>query len=161
MTNRSGTDPSFVREQTDKQVRAYSHVNSKADQKATRESHRGTPANEESDVVTTTFEPKNLFLSALPAAEQLRLRPYLAYHRLTQGLVLQEPEERVEHVYFIESGMISLVALMQDGWTAKTRDRSLSAQYEHSIGITETGVVIFTLSPTGLHTPHTAGAEPG
>jgi CRP-like cAMP-binding protein len=120
MTNRSGTDPSFVREQTDKQVRAYSHVNSKADQKATRESHRGRPANEESDVVTTTFEPKNLFLSALPAAEQLRLRPYLAYHRLTQGLVLQEPEDRVEHVYFIEGGMISLVALMQDGAAIET-----------------------------------------
>lgn len=120
MTNRSGTDPSFVREQTDKQVRAYSRVNSEADQKATRESHRGRPANEESDVVTTTFEPKNLFLSALPAAEQLRLRPYLAYHRLTQGLVLQEPEDRVEHVYFIEGGMISLVALMQDGAAIET-----------------------------------------
>lgn len=51
------------------------------------------------------------------------------------------------------------VALMQDGWTAKTRDRSLSAQYEHSIGITETGVEIFTLSPAGLHTPHATGAS--
>ena len=49
------------------------------------------------------------------------------------------------------------VALLSDGWTAVTRDRSLSAQYEHSIGITETGVEIFTLSPTGLHTPHTSG----
>lgn len=41
-----------------------------------------------------------------------------------------------------------------DGWTAATRDRSLSAQFEHSVGVTETGVEIFTLSPTGLHTPH-------
>jgi methionyl aminopeptidase len=49
------------------------------------------------------------------------------------------------------------VALLADGWTAVTRDRSLSAQYEHSIGITETGVEIFTLSPTGQHTPHTSG----
>lgn len=49
------------------------------------------------------------------------------------------------------------VALLSDGWTAVTRDRSLSAQYEHSIGITETGVEIFTLSPAGLHTPHTSG----
>jgi methionyl aminopeptidase len=49
------------------------------------------------------------------------------------------------------------VALLSDGWTAVTRDRSLSAQYEHSIGITETGVEIFTLSPKGLHTPHTSG----
>ncbi len=51
----------------------------------------------------------------------------------------------------------SEVALLSDGWTAVTRDRSLSAQYEHSIGITETGVEIFTLSPTGAHTPHTSG----
>jgi methionyl aminopeptidase len=50
------------------------------------------------------------------------------------------------------------VALLADGWTAVTRDRSLSAQYEHSVGVTETGVEIFTLSPTGLHTPHTSGA---
>ncbi|HVY90026.1 MAG TPA: type I methionyl aminopeptidase [Hyphomonadaceae bacterium] len=50
------------------------------------------------------------------------------------------------------------VVLMADGWTAKTRDRSPSAQYEHSVGVTETGVEIFTLSPTGLHTPH---AKPG
>jgi methionyl aminopeptidase len=50
------------------------------------------------------------------------------------------------------------VALLADGWTAVTRDRSLSAQYEHSVGVTETGVEIFTLSPAGLHTPHTSGA---
>jgi methionyl aminopeptidase len=47
------------------------------------------------------------------------------------------------------------VVLMADGWTAKTRDRSLSAQYEHSIGVTETGVEIFTLSRAGLDAPHT------
>ena len=43
--------------------------------------------------------------------------------------------------------------LLDDGWTAVTRDRSLSAQFEHSIGITETGCEIFTLSPKGLHKP--------
>ena len=47
------------------------------------------------------------------------------------------------------------VVLMADGWTAKTRDRSLSAQYEHSIGVTETGVEIFTLSRAGFDAPHT------
>ncbi len=47
------------------------------------------------------------------------------------------------------------VALLADGWTAVTRDRSLSAQYEHSVGVTETGCEIFTGSPTGVHTPHT------
>ena len=43
--------------------------------------------------------------------------------------------------------------VLEDGWTAVTRDRSLSAQFEHSIGITETGCEIFTLSPKGLHKP--------
>ena len=41
------------------------------------------------------------------------------------------------------------VKLLSDGWTAVTRDRSLSAQFEHTIGVTETGVEIFTLSPSG------------
>lgn len=40
-----------------------------------------------------------------------------------------------------------------DGWTAVTKDRSLSAQFEHTVGVTETGVEIFTLSPKGLHFP--------
>jgi len=38
------------------------------------------------------------------------------------------------------------VKILSDGWTAVTRDRSLSAQFEHSVGVTETGVEIFTLS---------------
>ena len=41
------------------------------------------------------------------------------------------------------------VKILSDGWTAVTRDRSLSAQYEHSVGVTETGVEIFTVSPKG------------
>ena len=45
------------------------------------------------------------------------------------------------------------VKLLNDGWTAVTRDKSLSAQFEHSIGITENGCEIFTLSPKGLHKP--------
>ncbi|HSF13001.1 MAG TPA: type I methionyl aminopeptidase [Erythrobacter sp.] len=40
-----------------------------------------------------------------------------------------------------------------DGWTAVTRDKSLSAQFEHSIAITETGNEIFTKSPTGRDCP--------
>jgi len=43
--------------------------------------------------------------------------------------------------------------LLDDGWTAVTRDRSLSAQFEHSVGITETGCEIFTRSPKGLDKP--------
>ncbi|WP_114520549.1 type I methionyl aminopeptidase [Altererythrobacter sp. ZODW24] len=45
------------------------------------------------------------------------------------------------------------VKLLRDGWTAVTRDKSLSAQFEHSIGITETGNEIFTISEKGLHRP--------
>jgi methionyl aminopeptidase len=44
--------------------------------------------------------------------------------------------------------------VLDDGWTAVTRDRSLSAQFEHSIGITENGAAeIFTKSPKGLDRP--------
>ena len=44
--------------------------------------------------------------------------------------------------------------ILPDGWTAVTRDRQLSAQYEHSVGVTEDGVEIFTTSPKGWHQPH-------
>jgi methionyl aminopeptidase len=45
--------------------------------------------------------------------------------------------------------------VLDDGWTAVTRDRSLSAQFEHTIGITESGAAeIFTKSPAGLDCPH-------
>ncbi len=45
------------------------------------------------------------------------------------------------------------VKVLGDGWTAVTKDKSLSAQFEHSIGVTETGFEIFTLSPKGLYRP--------
>lgn len=44
--------------------------------------------------------------------------------------------------------------ILNDNWTAITDDYSSSAQYEHSVGVTEKGVEVFTLSPKGLHTPH-------
>lgn len=47
------------------------------------------------------------------------------------------------------------VKLLSDGWTAVTRDKSLSAQCEHSIGVTETGAEVFTASPAGLFRPVT------
>ena len=40
-----------------------------------------------------------------------------------------------------------------DGWTAVTRDRSWSAQFEHTIGVTDTGVEIFTESARQMHQP--------
>jgi methionyl aminopeptidase len=45
------------------------------------------------------------------------------------------------------------VKILGDGWTAVTKDRSLSAQFEHSIGVTEDGYEVFTLSPAGLDQP--------
>jgi methionyl aminopeptidase len=60
-------------------------------------------------------------------------------------------------MFFTIEPMINLgkppVKLLEDGWTAVTRDRSLSAQFEHTIGITDDGCEIFTLSPQGLDKP--------
>jgi methionyl aminopeptidase len=60
-------------------------------------------------------------------------------------------------MFFTIEPMINLgkpaVKLLSDGWTAVTRDKSLSAQFEHSIGITEDGCEVFTLSPKGLNKP--------
>ena len=43
--------------------------------------------------------------------------------------------------------------VLEDGWTAITKDRSLSAQFEHTLAVTETGYEIFTLSPKGYTQP--------
>jgi len=60
-------------------------------------------------------------------------------------------------MFFTIEPMINIgrpdVKLLDDGWTAVTRDRTLSAQFEHSIGITEDGCEIFTASPVGLDKP--------
>jgi methionyl aminopeptidase len=60
-------------------------------------------------------------------------------------------------MFFTIEPMINLggygVKVLNDGWTAVTRDRSLSAQFEHSVGVTQDGVEIFTLSPKGWHKP--------
>ncbi len=45
------------------------------------------------------------------------------------------------------------VKLLKDNWTAVARDKSLSAQFEHSIGVIETGFEVFTKSPKGLDQP--------
>ena len=66
------------------------------------------------------------------------------------------PELRPGMIFTVEP-MINIgkpgCKVLEDGWTAVTRDRSLSAQFEHSIGITEDGCEIFTSSPKGLHQP--------
>ena len=66
------------------------------------------------------------------------------------------PELREGMIFTVEP-MINLgrgdVKMLADDWTAVTRDRSLSAQFEHSIGVTADGFEIFTLSPRGLDAP--------
>jgi methionyl aminopeptidase len=80
----------------------------------------------------------------------------LHYGRRGEGVPLKPG------MFFTIEPMINLgrphVKVLGDGWTAVTRDRSLSAQFEHTVGVTETGVEVFTFSPKGLHQPpyHTA-----
>ena len=74
------------------------------------------------------------------------------YGRPNTGLVLQAG------MFFTIEPMINAskdwrTKLLPDKWTAVTRDRALSAQFEHSIGVTENGHEIFTLSPQGFTKP--------
>jgi methionyl aminopeptidase len=75
----------------------------------------------------------------------------LHYGRPEDGPVL------LEGMFFTVEPMINAgrweVKVLSDGWTAVTKDRSLSAQFEHTIGVTATGYEIFTVSPAGLHRP--------
>jgi methionyl aminopeptidase len=75
----------------------------------------------------------------------------LHYGRPGTGAVLEEG------MFFTIEPMVNLgrpeTKTLSDDWTAVTRDKSLSAQFEHSIGVTATGAEIFTLSPGGLFHP--------
>lgn len=75
----------------------------------------------------------------------------LHYGRAGTGAVLEEG------MFFTIEPMINLgrpeTKVLADDWTAVTRDKSLSAQFEHSIGITANGAEIFTLSPSGKFHP--------
>ncbi len=71
--------------------------------------------------------------------------------RPAEGIVLKPG------MLFTIEPMINLgrphVKVLSDGWTAVTRDRSLSAQFEHTVGVTANGVEVFTRSPKGLDKP--------
>jgi len=60
-------------------------------------------------------------------------------------------------MFFTVEPMINVgkydVRMLNDGWTAVTKDKTLSAQFEHSIGVTQDGHEIFTKSPAGLDKP--------
>ena len=75
----------------------------------------------------------------------------LHYGRPNSGAVLEEG------MFFTIEPMINLgrpeTKVLADDWTAITRDKSLSAQFEHSVGVTATGCEIFTLSPAGKFHP--------
>ncbi len=75
----------------------------------------------------------------------------LHYGRPGTGAVLEEG------MFFTIEPMINLgrpeTKVLSDDWTAVTRDKSLSAQFEHSIGVTADGCEIFTLSPAGKFHP--------
>lgn len=75
----------------------------------------------------------------------------LHYGRPGTGPVLEEG------MFFTIEPMVNLgrpeTKVLQDDWTAVTRDKSLSAQFEHSIGVTAQGAEIFTLSPAGRFHP--------
>ena len=75
----------------------------------------------------------------------------LHYGRAGTGPVLEEG------MFFTIEPMVNLgrpeTKILADDWTAVTRDKSLSAQYEHSVGVTADGCDIFTLSPAGRFHP--------
>lgn len=121
MNPRHALRRTFVTEPTDPRSSTYSQPAPMTAQPDTRDDHYRAPKNnEEPAVVTSVFEPRNHFLAALPASDLALVSSLLSFHRLPQGLVLQEPDQRTEHAYFVESGMISLVASMQDGAVIET-----------------------------------------
>ncbi|MBI4184186.1 MAG: type I methionyl aminopeptidase [Proteobacteria bacterium] len=75
----------------------------------------------------------------------------LHFGRPGEGLVLKEG------MFFTIEPMINAgkpeVKILDDKWTAVTRDKSLSAQFEHTVGVTATGCEVFTLSPAGHTRP--------
>ncbi len=75
----------------------------------------------------------------------------LHYGRAGTGALLEEG------MFFTIEPMVNLgrpeTKVLADDWTAVTRDKSLSAQFEHSVGVTAQGAEIFTLSPAGTFHP--------
>jgi methionyl aminopeptidase len=75
----------------------------------------------------------------------------LHYGRPNEGVMLQEG------MFFTIEPMINAgryeVKILSDGWTAVTKDKSLSAQFEHTVAVTADGYEIFTLSPAGHTKP--------
>ena len=73
---------------------------------------------------------RNLLLAALPDRDRALLVPHLKEVPLAQGTILQEQGDRVEHVYFPHHGIISLLAVMQQGNAIETA----TIGYEGAVG---------------------------
>jgi methionyl aminopeptidase len=75
----------------------------------------------------------------------------LHYGKKNEGIVLKEG------MFFTIEPMINIgkhdVKILSDGWTAVTRDKSLSAQFEHTVCVSSSGYEVFTLSPKNLNYP--------
>ena len=91
-------------------------------------------------------------------ADTFHQRPNILHYRVNvdgedsgEGVVFQPG------MLFTIEPMINLgkpyVKVLNDGWTAVTRDRELSAQFEHTVGVTDSGCEVFTYSPRGWHKP--------
>jgi methionyl aminopeptidase len=75
----------------------------------------------------------------------------LHYGNKKEGIMLKEG------MFFTIEPMINVgkydVKILSDGWTAVTKDKSLSAQFEHTLCVTSSGYEVFTLSPKNLNFP--------
>ena len=75
----------------------------------------------------------------------------LHYGKEGEGLTIREG------MFFTIEPMINVgeshVKILNDGWTAVTRDRTLSAQFEHTLAVTKNGYEIFTVSPMNFNSP--------
>ena len=96
-----------------------------------------------------TLSPKGPTVKNIPSS--IVTPNVLHYGEPGQGVTIEEG------MFFTVEPMINAgryeVKVLADQWTAVTRDRSLSAQFEHSIGVTADGCEIFTLSPKGHTCP--------
>ena len=110
----------------------------------------------QAEVLEGPVRTSEIKLHSAEAFEGMRRAGKLAAECLDLLVPLVKPG-----MFFTIEPMVNLgkyeVKLLNDGWTAVTRDKSLSAQFEHAVGVTETGVEIFTLSPAGLDRPPIQG----
>ena len=143
----------------------------------------GTPSTKARNLMDVTFEAMNRGIAAVKPGATLgdigyAIQSYVEAQRFTVvrdfcghgiGRVFHAPPNILHFgrpgegtvlqpgMFFTIEPMVNAgrpeVKVLDDGWTAVTRDRSLSAQFEHMIGVTDTGCEVFTYSPAGLDKP--------